>query len=159
MKRVVFAGVTALAVIASSQAFAQAVSIDLAPDQRTKIKEYVVKERVAPVTVKERVTIGATLPAGIELRAVPSDWGPSVSRYRYIYHDNRVVFVEPSSRKSLRFSTRRAARNNENPGVRNGAPGFRLARPREALAIRLHHIRHVRHSSRPAVERSTQPAL
>jgi len=100
MKRVVIAGVAALAVIATSQAFAQA-TITFAPEQRTKIKEYVVKERVAPVTIKERVTVGATLPAGVELRAVPSDWGPSVSRYRYVYHDNHVVFVDPSSRKVI----------------------------------------------------------
>ena len=100
MKRVVIAGVTALAVIASSQAFAQA-TITFAPEQRTKIKEYVVKERVAPVTIKERVTVGAVLPADVELRAVPGDWGPSVSRYRYVYHDNNVVFVDPSNRKVI----------------------------------------------------------
>lgn len=99
MKRVVIAGVAALAVVGSSPAFAQAVSIDLAPEQRTRIKEYVVKERVAPVRIRERVTVGATLPADIELRAVPSDWGPSVSRYRYVYHDDNVVLVDPSSRR------------------------------------------------------------
>ena len=98
MKRFVIAGVTALGVIASSQAFAQA-TITFAPEQRTKIKEYVVKQRVAPVTIKERVTVGATIPAGVELRAVPSDWGPSVSRYRYVYHGDDVVFVDPSNRK------------------------------------------------------------
>ena len=53
------------------------------------------------MTIKERVTVGATLPADVELRAVPSDWGPSVSRYRYVYHDNNVVFVDPSSRKVI----------------------------------------------------------
>jgi hypothetical protein len=100
MKRIVIAGLTALAVMASSQAFAQA-TITFAPEQRTKIKEYVVKERVAPVTIRERVTVGAVLPADVELRAVPSDWGPSVSRYRYVYHDNNVVFVDPSSRKVI----------------------------------------------------------
>jgi hypothetical protein len=46
MKRFLFAGATALAVILSSQAFAQSVSIEVAPEQRTRIKEYVVKENV-----------------------------------------------------------------------------------------------------------------
>jgi hypothetical protein len=100
MKRIAIAGVTALAVMASSQAFAQA-TITFAPEQRTKIKEYIVKERVAPLTIKERVTVGSTLPAGVELRAVPSDWGPSVSRYRYVYHDNHVVFVDPADRRVI----------------------------------------------------------
>ena len=99
MKRILLAGLTAAAVFASGQAMAQAVAIDLAPDQRTRIKEYVVKERVKPVTVKERISIGARLPADVELRSVPSAWGPSVSKYRYVYSDNRVYFVEPSSRE------------------------------------------------------------
>jgi hypothetical protein len=101
MKRTIFAGVTAIALFASSQAIAQAVSttIELAPEQRTKIKEYVVKERVKPVTVKERISVGTTLPASVTLSAVPPTWGPSVSKYRYVYHDNNVYFVEPSSRR------------------------------------------------------------
>ena len=101
MKRVLLVGATAMTVVFASQAFAQSVSVEIAPEQRTKIKEYVVKEKVAPVTVKERVRVGATLPADVELRSVPSDWGPSVSKYRYIYTDNRVHFVDPASRRVI----------------------------------------------------------
>jgi hypothetical protein len=101
MKRTAIAGATALALMMSGQAMAQTVSIDLAPEQRTRIKEYVVKERVAPVTIRERVAVGATIPAGVELRAVPDTWGPSVSRYRYVYHDDNVVLVDPSSRRVI----------------------------------------------------------
>jgi hypothetical protein len=101
MKRTILAGAAALAVVLSSQAFAQSVSVELAPEQRTRIKEYVVKEKVNPVTVKERVRVGATLPADVELRSVPSDWGPSVSKYKYIYSDNRVHFVDPASRRVI----------------------------------------------------------
>jgi hypothetical protein len=93
------AGITALTLLAGGQALAQAVTVDLSPEQRTTIKQYVVKERVAPVTVKERISVGATLPADVELRSVPGTWGPSVTKYRYVYSDNRVYFVEPSSRK------------------------------------------------------------
>jgi hypothetical protein len=100
MKRLLLAAVTALAIAGSDQAFAQATTVEIAPEQRTKMKEYVVKQKVAPVTgIRERVTVGATLPADVELRTVPSDWGPSVSRYRYVYHDNNVVLVDPSSRR------------------------------------------------------------
>ena len=101
MNRVLLAGASAMAVVLASQAFAQSVSVEIAPDKRTRIKEYVVKERVAPVTVKERVRVGATLPADVELRTVPSDWGPSVSKYKYIYSDNRVHFVDPASRRVI----------------------------------------------------------
>jgi hypothetical protein len=54
---------------------------------------------VAPVTVKERISVGSTLPADVSLSPVPADWGPSVSKYQYVYADNRVYFVEPGTRK------------------------------------------------------------
>ncbi len=99
MKRALLAGATALALVASGQAFAQATKIELAPEQRTKIKQYVVTEKIAPVTISERVTVGAKLPATVQLRPVPTDWGPAVTRYNYVYHNNQVVLVEPSSRE------------------------------------------------------------
>ena len=103
MKRIVVAGVSALILGLAGQAIAQSVSVEIAPQERTRIKEYVVKEKVAPVRVKERVTVGAVLPADVELRTIPSDWGPSVAKYRYVYSDNHVVLVEPSSRKVVQI--------------------------------------------------------
>jgi hypothetical protein len=41
------------------------------PEQRTVIRDYVVKERVAPVRVKARTAVGAPLPADVELRTAP----------------------------------------------------------------------------------------
>jgi hypothetical protein len=99
MKRAVFAGVTALALLTAGQALAETVTLQIAPEQRARIKEYVVKERVKPVVVKERVSIGATLPSDVELSAVPETWGPSFRRYRYVYSDNHVYLVEPSDRR------------------------------------------------------------
>jgi hypothetical protein len=108
MKRTLLAGIAILAL--AGPAFAQSTTITttqpsagatvtIAPEQRTKIKQFVMEKQVKPVTVKERVTVGATLPADVELAAVPSDWGPELTKYRYIYSDNHVVFVEPSSRR------------------------------------------------------------
>jgi len=112
MKRILIASaaVAALTLGVSAPSFAQGVGVQVgpvgagitfAPEQRTHIKEYVVRERVAPVVVREHVRVGATLPADVELRTVPADWGPSVSKYRYVYSDDRVYFVEPSSRKVI----------------------------------------------------------
>jgi hypothetical protein len=103
MKRALLAA-TVLAMFVSTQALAQTVGVGPAetvviePEQRTLIRDYVVKERVAPVTVKERVSVGARLPADVELRAVPSTWGPKLSKYRYFYSDEHVYLVEPSNR-------------------------------------------------------------
>ena len=110
MKRTVLIGVAAIALFVASEAGAQGVGVGVnvgttgigagitfAPEQRTRIKEYVVREKVAPV--RERVTVGAKLPADVELHTVPADWGPSVSKYRYVYSGNNVYFVEPSTRE------------------------------------------------------------
>jgi catalase (peroxidase I) len=103
MRRAIIAA-SAVALLASAQAFAQTVGVGPAetiiiePEQRTTIREYVVKERVAPVTVKERITVGARLPADVELRTAPTSWGPKFSKYRYIYSDDRVFLVEPTNR-------------------------------------------------------------
>jgi hypothetical protein len=110
MKRglIVATAIAAIAVGASNSSFAQGVGVQVGPvgagisfepAQRTRIKEYVVKERVAPVTVRERLAVGATLPADVELQTVPADWGPSVSKYRYVYSNNNIYFVEPSTRQ------------------------------------------------------------
>jgi len=104
MKKMLIAGTAAMAILASGQILsAQTTTIEIAPEQRTRIKEYVVKEKVKPVTVKERVSVGATLPADVELVAVPETWGPSVSKYRYVYSDDHVVLVEPSSRRVVQI--------------------------------------------------------
>jgi len=109
MKRAFLAAVAVAALMtgASTPSLAQVgvqvgpvgVGVNLVPEQRTRIKEYVVKERVAPVTVRERLAVGARLPADVELRTVPSAWGPTVTKYRYIYSDDRVYLVEPSTRE------------------------------------------------------------
>jgi Protein of unknown function (DUF1236) len=102
MRREILIATTALTIVAGGQAWAQTV-IELNPQQRTTIKEYVVREKVKPITVKERIVVGATLPTEVELVTVPSAWGPSVVKYRYVYDGNRVVFVDPSSRKVIQI--------------------------------------------------------
>lgn len=60
-----------------------------------------VKEKVPRVAVKERYRVGMPVPADVELREVPSDWGPSVSRYRYYNSEYGVHFVDPDSRRVI----------------------------------------------------------
>lgn len=98
MKRILFAA-TAVAVLASSYAMAQTLVIS--PEQRTTIKKYVVTEKLRPYKMQSRVTIGATLPADVELAPVPETWGPSFRSYRYVYTGDDVVLVDPSSRRVI----------------------------------------------------------
>jgi hypothetical protein len=91
--------ILATAALISSGAFAQTATVEFAPEQRTKIKQYVTTQKVAPVTVKEKVTVGSTLPADVRLSPVPADWGPSVSKYQYFHSDDHVYFVDPGTRR------------------------------------------------------------
>jgi hypothetical protein len=97
MKRLM---IIAAAMMLSGSAMAQAV-VEIAPEQRSVIKQYVTTHKVAPARVKERVVVGATIPQDVELAPVPSDWGPSFSRYRYIYTGDDVVLVDPGTRKVI----------------------------------------------------------
>jgi hypothetical protein len=95
MRRLVLAA--AVTVLAASPLMAQTVVI--APEQRAVIKEYVVKEKVRPYKLQSRVTVGATLPADVDLVPVPETWGPAVRSYRYVYTGDDIVLVDPSSRR------------------------------------------------------------
>ena len=62
-----------------------------------------VRERVPVDTIPGEVRVGMALPADIALVAVPETWGPSVRSYRYVHWNNRVVLVEPSSRRVIQI--------------------------------------------------------
>jgi hypothetical protein len=77
---------------------ASRATVQIEPEARTKIKTYVTEHKISPITVKERIAVGATVPSDIALAPVPSDWGPSLTKYRYVYSNNRVLLVDPASR-------------------------------------------------------------
>lgn len=100
---------SAAAILISSGAFAQstvvtttgtghATAIQIEPQYRTRIKSYVTEHHLRPVTTKEKIIVGATVPSDVELEAVPSDWGPTLTKYRYVYAGDRVMLVDPGSR-------------------------------------------------------------
>jgi hypothetical protein len=75
-------------------------SVTIAPEKRTIIRQQL--GSTAPVTIKERVTVGATIPETVELQSVPativSDI-PTVKGYRYFVYNDDVVLVDPQTRK------------------------------------------------------------
>src|SRR3982751_3396470 len=54
---------------------ASRATVQIEPEARTRIKTYVTEHKVRPVTVKERIAVGATAPSDVELAAGRSDWG------------------------------------------------------------------------------------
>lgn len=102
MKRFPIAGVAAVALLAGGYALAQEATLTIAPEHERVIKDYVVKEHMRPVDVDENITIGATVPESVELAPVPEQiitTAPEVRKYRYFYWKDRVVFVDPDSRR------------------------------------------------------------
>lgn len=73
-------------------------TVRIEPEYRTKIKSYVTEHKIRPVETRERIVVGTRVPTDVELEAVPSDWGPSVSKYRYVYSNDRVMLVDPGTR-------------------------------------------------------------
>ena len=93
--------VIALMLGSASSASAQsayAVS-DLGPKERAYIIDYVLKERIRPAILEERISMGATVPLNVELQKVPADWAPSVQPFLYFISDDRVHLVEPKTRR------------------------------------------------------------
>lgn len=98
---------SAAVALMSTGAFAQSTvtttgtghaTVQIEPEYRTRIKTYITEHKVRPVTTKERIIVGATVPRDVELEAVPSDWGPSLTKYRYVYSGDRVMLVDPGTR-------------------------------------------------------------
>jgi hypothetical protein len=98
---------TALAALISTSAMAQstvvtttgtghAAAVQIEPEYRTKIRTYVTEHKVRPV--QQKIVVGQPVPREVELEAVPADWGPSLTKYRYVYSGERVMLVDPATR-------------------------------------------------------------
>ena len=110
MKSFVIATATAIGLLAAVPAGAQTSvtttttettgSVTIAPEKRTVIRQQLGTAK--PATIKEQVTVGATIPETVELQSVPetivSDI-PSVKGYRYFVYNDDVVLVDPKTRK------------------------------------------------------------
>jgi len=73
-------------------------AVRIEPEARTRIHGYVTEHKIRPVEMRERIAIGAPVPRDVELQPVPTEWGPSLTRYRYVYSGQRVILVDPETR-------------------------------------------------------------
>jgi hypothetical protein len=73
-------------------------AVTIEPESRTKIRTYITEHKIRPVETRERIVVGGRLPSDVELEAVPQDWGPSLTKYRYVYSGDRVILVDPGTR-------------------------------------------------------------
>ncbi len=73
-------------------------AVRIEPETRTRIHSYVTEHKIRPVETREKIVVGQPLPRDVELQAVPAEWGPSLTRYRYVYSGQRVILVDPDTR-------------------------------------------------------------
>ncbi|MET4788418.1 hypothetical protein ABIF64_000596 [Bradyrhizobium japonicum] len=85
-------------VVTTTTGTGHAAAVQIEPEYRTKIRTYVTEHKVRPVETREKIVIGQPVPREVELEAVPADWGPSLTKYRYVYSGERVMLVDPSTR-------------------------------------------------------------
>lgn len=111
MKSMMLAAAATIALLAAAPAGAQTSttttmttettgSITIAPEKRTVIRQRL--STTSPVTVKEKVTVGWTVPETVELETVPEtivSEVPNVKGYRYFVYEDDVVLVDPQTRK------------------------------------------------------------
>jgi len=74
----------------------------LGVDQRPRFRQYVVREGRPSYRYREDVRVGAVLPSsGVEYYEVPQEYG--VREYRYTVVNDRIVLVEPRTRRIVQI--------------------------------------------------------
>lgn len=91
-------GAMAQSTVVTTTGTGHTAAVQIEPEYRTKIRTYVTEHKIRPVETRQKIVIGQPVPREVELEAVPADWGPSLTRYRYVYSGERVMLVDPSTR-------------------------------------------------------------
>jgi hypothetical protein len=73
--------------------------VTLAPDVRTRVRQYVVQHRQPSVTIQNRVAVGTVLPPDAQF--YPFEGVAGVGAYRYAYINDAPVLVDPGSRRII----------------------------------------------------------
>ena len=96
----------AAAVFVSGSAMAQEATLAIEPAHETVIKQYVVKEHLRPVRVKETLAVGTVVPEDVTIAPVPDTLVsevPEVKSYDYFDYDGKIVFVDHTTRKVVKI--------------------------------------------------------
>ena len=83
-----------------------AEELELPAEREVVVREYVIREPVAPVIIEGGGTVrpGSIVPDYVRLRSFESIDVPSLRRYGYfVSPDNKIVIVEPATRQVMRI--------------------------------------------------------
>ncbi|MGY3235518.1 sugar (pentulose or hexulose) kinase [Bradyrhizobium sp. USDA 4472] len=98
MVALISTGAMAQSTVVTTTGTGHTAAVQIEPEYRTKIRTFVTEHKVRPVETREKIVVGQPVPREVELEAVPADWGPSLTKYRYVYSGERVMLVDPSTR-------------------------------------------------------------
>ncbi|MGY8710800.1 DUF1236 domain-containing protein [Bradyrhizobium sp. 18BD] len=98
MAALISTGAMAQSTVVTTTGTGHAAAVQIEPEYRTKIRTYVTEHKVRPVQTREKIVVGQPVPREVELESVPADWGPSLSKYGYVYSGERVMLIDPSTR-------------------------------------------------------------
>ncbi|WFU23594.1 DUF1236 domain-containing protein [Bradyrhizobium sp. CB1717] len=96
MAALISTGAMAQSTVVTTTGTGHAAAVQIEPEYRTKIRTYVTEHKVRPV--QQKIVVGQPVPREVELEVVPADWGPSLTKFRYVYSGERVMLVDPSTR-------------------------------------------------------------
>ena len=91
-------GAMAQSTVVTTTGTGHTAAVQIEPEYRTKIRTYVTEHKVRPIESREKIVVGSPVPREVELETVPGEWGPSLTKYRYVYSGERVMLVDPGSR-------------------------------------------------------------
>lgn len=106
MKAILLAALTAVALPGSLFAQSATVMQGLEPDQRMEFRTYIQRERPAVTRLPSELEprVGVVLPGTVELRTFPR--ASNVTRYRYVSTDDRILVVDPETRRVVEIIER-----------------------------------------------------
>ena len=99
MKTLILSGLTAVTIL-SGAAAANAQTVVITEEQRPIIREYVVRQKAAPVTVVQDYdyAVGTVVPDVVEVR--PLEVPELTNKYEYVVTPSgQTVLVEPGTRR------------------------------------------------------------
>jgi hypothetical protein len=96
-----FSPLVAAGALALSATVALGQAVVFSPDADVKVKRVI---RTGPsVTLSAPVAVGTVLPPTVELQPLPAEVEVGYRPYRYVRWNDRVVLVEPGTRKVVRI--------------------------------------------------------
>ena len=106
MKYLAVVSTIGIGLFAGGYALAQDTTLIIQPEQRTVIQEYIIREHVKPMVLKEQIEIGTAIPQDVELAPTPEAIYtkiPASKRYQYFDWNGHAVFVDPDSRRVVQI--------------------------------------------------------